>query len=116
MCFLPSHLEYISGIKHYKVSSCYEVELNSPLPIANLKSLNRFVEYQYFKMEGIHVLKDTVRPLDFFTKIDLKDAYVTVPILVEHKKFLQFRWDGVLNQFTCLFFASPRPLGRLLSC
>ena len=100
MCFLSSHLEYISGIKHYKVFSCYEVELNSFLPIVNLKSLNRFVEYQYFKMEGIHVLKDTVRPLDFCTKIDSKDAYVTVPILVEHKKILQFRWDGVLYKFT----------------
>ena len=60
-------------------------------PIVNMKSLNKFIEYQHFKMEGIHVLKDIIRPLDFFTKIDLTDAYLTVPNFTEHKKFLQIR-------------------------
>lgn len=68
-------------------------------------------------MEGIQVLKDTIRPLDFFVKIDLKDAYLTVPIFHEHKKILQIRWKGVVYQFTCLCFglaSAPWAFTKLL--
>jgi ribonuclease HI len=86
-------------------------------PIVNLKNLNRYIEYHHFKMEGVQILKDTIRPLDFFTKIDLKDAYLTVPIFHEHKKFLQIKWKGVLYQFTCLCFglaSAPWSFTKLL--
>ena len=73
-------------------------------PITNLKGLNKFVEHQHFKMEGLNVLKDIVRKGDFFTKIDLQDAYLTVPIHPDDKKFLQFRWGGSLFGFSCLCF------------
>ena len=45
-------------------------------PIINLKGLNTFVETVHFKMEGIHMLRDSypqARRLD--DKVDLKDAY-----------------------------------------
>ena len=37
-------------------------------------------------------------------KLDLKDAYFTVPINQEHQKFLRFVVDQVRYQFTCLPF------------
>ncbi|KAI9565167.1 hypothetical protein GHT06_008943 [Daphnia sinensis] len=52
-------------------------------PIINLKSLNRFVEHLHFKMEGVTVLRGMVRKGDFFTKIDLQDAYLTFVLTVD---------------------------------
>ena len=73
-------------------------------PIINLKGLNKFVDHFHFKMEGINVLKEMVRKGDFFTKIDLQDAYLTIPIHPGDRKFLQFMWEGSLFQFSCLCF------------
>jgi hypothetical protein len=41
-------------------------------------------------MEGVSVMKGMAREGDFFTKIDLQDAYLIIPIHPEHRKFLQF--------------------------
>ncbi len=73
-------------------------------PIVNLKGLNRFVDHFHFKMEGISVMKGMVRKGDFFTKIDLQDAYLTISIHPEHRMYLQFVWEGALFQFSCLCF------------
>lgn len=37
-------------------------------------------------------------------KLDLKDAYLTVPIHSDYQQFLQFTWNDNLLQFTCLPF------------
>ena len=47
-------------------------------PIINLKKLNSFVQTQHFKMEGIHMLKDLLKPGDWMTKVDLKDTYFMI--------------------------------------
>ena len=86
-------------------------------PVVNLKDLNQFVEYQHFKMEGVPMLKDLLRPNDFLTKIDLKDAYLTVPIWIHHQKFLRFIWRDTLWEFACLPFglaSAPRTFSKLL--
>ncbi|KZS19608.1 Uncharacterized protein APZ42_013881 [Daphnia magna] len=63
-------------------------------PIVNLKSLNKFVKPEHFKMEGIGSLQELIRHNDFFVKIDLKDAYLTVLIHPEDKKFFRILWGG----------------------
>ena len=86
-------------------------------PVINLKDLNQFVEYQHFKMEGVPMLKDLLRRNDFLTKIDLKDAYLTVPIWIHHQKFLRFIWRDTLWEFACLPFglaSAPRTFSKLL--
>jgi len=73
-------------------------------PVINLKRLNEWVTTEHFKMDGIPTLKDLLRPGDWFTKVDLKDAYFTVPIEANHQQYLRFRLGGKSYQFTCLHF------------
>ena len=73
-------------------------------PIINLKKLNSFVQTEHFKMEGIHMLKDLLKPGDWMTKVDLKDAYFMIPVTTDHRKLLQFKWLGETYQFNCLPF------------
>ena len=71
----------------------------------NLKNLNQFLTYEHFKMEGVHMLRDLLKKKgDFMVKLDLKDAYFTVPIWVKHQKFLRFIWKENLFEFACLPF------------
>ncbi len=37
-------------------------------------------------------------------KLDLKDAYLMVPVWKAHQKFLRFLWKGSLMEFACLPF------------
>ena len=73
-------------------------------PIINLKGLNSFVETVHFKMEGIHMLKDILRPGDWMTKVDLKDAYFMIPMAPSQRRLLRFQWQGTVYQFNCLPF------------
>ena len=49
--------------------------------IINLKKkLNAFIPYEHFKMEGLHCLKFLLEQNDFLCKIDLKHAYLAIPL------------------------------------
>ena len=60
-------------------------------PVINLKSLNTFVRTEHFKMEGLHILLDLIQAQDWMIKMDLKDAYLQVPIHQEYQHLLQFQ-------------------------
>ena len=70
-------------------------------PVINLKSLNRYVATQ---MESIRKVKGLVKRGDWLLKLDLKDAYLTVPIHPDHRKYLRFQWQGQAWQFRVLPF------------
>jgi hypothetical protein len=36
--------------------------------------------------------------------VDVKDAYLTVPIHPSQQKFVQFQWQGRISEFACLDF------------
>ena len=55
-------------------------------------------------MEGIHTLREIVAEGEWLAKLDLKDAYFTVPIFRDHQKYLRFAVDKIQYQFTCLPF------------
>ena len=61
-------------------------------PVINLKGLNQFVRVEHFKMEGLHLLPDLLQSGDWMVKMDLKDAYLQVPINPCHQPLLSFQW------------------------
>ena len=79
--------------------------------ILNLRQLNTFITYEHFKMESINTIENLMSQDDFMVSIDLTDAYFSIPIYEEDRKFLKFRWDGKLYQFNVLCFgltSAPR--------
>ena len=64
-------------------------------------NLNQFVEVQHFIMECMYTCKDLLRPVDWITKVDLKDAYFVIPIYQSHREYLRFSVEGQNYQFTC---------------
>ena len=79
-------------------------------PIINLRTLNSYVKTPHFKMETIHNLKDVLRQGDFMVRLDLKDAYLTVPVHKSDRKYLRFMWKGKVFEFTSLPFGlAPAP-------
>ena len=86
-------------------------------PILNLRSLNQHVDRPHFKMEDIRSLKDILQEGDFMAKLDLKEAYFSVPITEQSRSFLQFKRKDKLFQFTCLPFglsSAPYVFTKLL--
>ena len=72
--------------------------------IINLKNLNKFIDPPHFKMEDIRAAKNLVVQKAFMCTIDLKDAFFLIPIHKDYRKFLRFRLQKKLYQFTCLPF------------
>ena len=68
------------------------------------------VPYSHFKMEGLFLLKETLQERDYLCKIDLKDAYFTVPLNQKSQTFVSFKWTDLSYQFLCLCFGlAPAP-------
>ena len=60
-------------------------------------------------------LTRSIRPGDWFTSIDLKDAYFHIPIYPPHRKFLRFGFQGKVYEYMVLPFGmslSPRVFVR----
>jgi hypothetical protein len=78
---------------------CVPKKTGGHRPIVNLKPLNKFIVYEHFKMENLETVRFLVRKGDWFIKLDLKDAYLTVPVHNSHQRYLRFQWGGRVFQF-----------------
>lgn len=86
-------------------------------PVINLKYLNEFVHYEHFKQETFSVVLDLVQENDFFTSLDLCDAYFTISVHESFQKCLKFVWLGQLYKFVCVPFGysmAPRLFTKIL--
>lgn len=72
--------------------------------ILNLKGLNIFIKKEHFKIEDIRTAINLLNRGDWMCKLDIKDAYLLIPIASEHKKYLRFIYQHQLYQFTALPF------------
>ena len=70
--------------------------------ILNLKHLNKHVEKQHFKMETFMTTLALVTPGWSFLSFDFSDTDYSCSIFQPHRKYLRFRFQGQLYEFTCL--------------
>lgn len=72
--------------------------------IINLKSLNKYVRSDHFKIEDHKTVIRLVNKNCFMATLDLKDAYTLVPISKSSKKCLRFKFRGKVYEYNCLPF------------
>ncbi len=63
-------------------------------PILDLRVLNRALHKLPLKMQTHRRIIKCIQPQDWFAAIDLKDAYFHVSILLRHRPFLRFAFEG----------------------
>ena len=84
-------------------------------PILNLKPLNQYIVPQKFKMETLALILNSVAG-GWATSIDLKDAYLHVPVRQDDQSFLCFKYDRILYRFKAMPFGlstAPRIFTRV---
>ena len=87
-------------------------------PILDLRGLNRYLKVMPFHMLTTKDILQSVAPGEWFTSVDLKDAYFHVPIAHQHRRFLRFSYRGKQWQFRVLPFGlslSPRVFTRCVA-
>lgn len=72
--------------------------------ILNLKSINEFIVTEHFKLEDLRTVVNIIRPNDYLCSIDLKDAYLLIPIHKHYRKYLKFLFKNSLYEFSSLPF------------
>ena len=86
-------------------------------PILNLKYFNNNVKKYKFKMETLANVREWIKPGSFCTSLDLKDAFLHIPIHQSSKKFLRFKFLNQLLEWQVLVFGltcSPRVITKIL--
>ena len=87
-------------------------------PIIDLSSLNLHVEFTKFHMETQQSVIRSVRPEDWMISVDLKDAYLQIPMHPESRKFLRFVSPTGIHQFKVLCFGlttAPQVFTRVMA-
>ena len=85
--------------------------------IIDLSPLNLFIPKIHFKMEGINSIINLLQENDYMCSIDLMDAFFTIPLHKDSKKFVVFEFCNQRYQFQVLPFglsASPRIFSKVL--
>ena len=85
--------------------------------ILDLSELNKSLNCQHFKMDGIHTVIPLMSPSCYLASVDLQDAYYTVPVHPSSRKYLKFIWEGHLYQYKVLpngLSTAPRLFTKLL--
>ncbi|XP_037832808.1 uncharacterized protein LOC108247140 [Kryptolebias marmoratus] len=86
-------------------------------PILDLRQLNKFLKVLPFRMLQLRALFQAIRDGDWFTTVDLRDAYFHIPIHPDHRCFLRFAFQGVAYEYSVLPFGlslSPRTFTKCM--
>ena len=87
-------------------------------PVIDLSHLNRFVDVSPFQMETIQSVLLSVRQGDWMASIDLKEAYLQVPVHPASRHFLRFMFRDTVHQFKALCFGlstAPQVFARVMA-
>ena len=86
-------------------------------PVIDLSILNLYVDVSHFRMEIIQSVL-SVRQGDWMASIDLKEAYLQVPVHPDSRRFLLFVAQGNVYQFSALCFGlsmAPQVFSRVMA-
>ena len=86
-------------------------------PVIDLSHLNRFVDVSPFQMETIQSVLLSVHQGDWMASIDLKEAYLQVPVHPASRHFLRFVFRDRVYQFKALCFGlstAPQVFTRVM--
>ena len=87
-------------------------------PVIDLSHLNCFVDVSPFQMETIQSVLLSVRQGDWMASIDLKEAYLQVPVHPASRHFLRFVFRDRVYQFKALCFGlsmAPQVFTRVMA-
>ncbi len=73
-------------------------------PILNIRMFNHHLRLLPFRMLCLSTLLTFIRQGDWFTTVDLHDAYFHIPIHKDHKKYLRFYFQGNAYEYNFLRF------------
>lgn len=86
--------------------------------ILNMKRINLFIPLVHFRMETLALILPLVRVKDYAVSLDLKDAYLHVPIHPRSRDLLGFSFQGRTYRFRSLPFGlrpAPRVFTRVVA-
>ena len=86
------------------------------LPVINLRQLNKHAYNQKFRMESLGNIRSLLKQGGFMIKIDLQDAYMSVPVAPKSRCLLVFIFDGKIYHFKVMPFSlnsAPRIFTKL---
>uniref|UniRef100_A0A3B1IRS8 ribonuclease H n=1 Tax=Astyanax mexicanus TaxID=7994 RepID=A0A3B1IRS8_ASTMX len=73
-------------------------------PIMDLRTLNKHLRVFKFRMLTLRQFLRAVGPGDWFTSIDLTDAYFHIAVHPDHRRYLRFAFEGVAYEWLVLPF------------
>ncbi|XP_053149582.1 uncharacterized protein LOC128344105 [Hemicordylus capensis] len=85
--------------------------------ILDLKFVNCFLKGRHFRMETLRSILMALQEGDYLASIDLKEAYLHVPIHPLDRRFLRFAYAGVHYQYRALPFGlstAPRVFTKIM--
>lgn len=91
----------------------------------DLSTLNKHLDVPHFKMESQHSIRSVIRPGEYTTSIDSRDAYLHILMASSVQRYLKFRVGRNVYQFRSLPFrlsTSPQefkilcPIIHVLRC
>jgi ribonuclease HI len=77
-------------------------EPNKYRMILNMTSLNEFVTYRKFKMDTFETALNLITPGCYMASLDYTDAYYSLAVHLQDRKFLRFQSEGKLYEYSAL--------------
>ena len=85
--------------------------------IIDLSPLNHFIQNERFKQDNLNSALNMVEKGDYMCKVDLKNAYYSVPVHAQSQPYLAFKWKGKTYMFKRLCFglkSAPRIFTKIM--
>ena len=85
--------------------------------VIDLSALNKHIVQSHFKMEDKEVMKSLINPSDYLASIDLRNAFHSIKLHPDSKKFVVFEFEGRRFCFNVLPFgltSAPRVFTKVL--